>query len=107
MTEDKKTFVEAVYNRYKGEEVEIYCNTQTGVQQYNDYELQEQSIVVGKIIGCDGDMLIVEATISTPNQDIVCEVLLNGWQIYSVMKPVANASILHVYGSPKAYVRKR
>ena len=101
------TFVEALYNRYKNQPVEIFTNTTTGIQKYSDYELQEQSVIDGEIIDFDGDMLIIKTYVTTPNKDIECEVAINGWQIQSVVKKEFGVSILSVYGGQKSYNRKR
>ena len=100
-------FAEAIYNRYKGQDVEIFTGNQTGTQLYNDFEMQEQSTISGKLIDADGDMLIVETTIQMPGNQVVCEVAINGWAIESIVPQKYGIGLLTVYGGHRSKVRKR
>jgi hypothetical protein len=102
-----KSFAEALYDRYKGQEVEIFTGNQTGTQLYNDFELQEQATITGIITDVDGDMLIIASTITTPSQQLNCEIAVNGWAIESVCKTEYGIGLLTVYGGHRGSIRKR
>lgn len=101
------SFAEAIYNRYKGQEVEIFTGNQTGTQLYNDFELQEQATITGVITGVEGDMLIIETSVTTPSNELKCEVAINGWAIESVLKTEFGIGLMTVYGGHRANFRKR
>lgn len=102
-----RTFAEAAYNRYKNENVEIFTGNQTGIQLYNDFQAQEQATIAGKLIGVDGDMLIVETTVVTPERSFKCEVLVNCFHIETIIKQSYNVGLLTIYGGHTVRTRKR
>ena len=101
------TVAEAIANRYLGDGVEIYMDTSVGRRQYFDFETEEKTVVVCKVLGADGEMLIVECEEKTAMESRKCEVLLNGWMIKGVIKKSYGVSLLSVLELEQQPQKKR
>jgi hypothetical protein len=101
------TFAESIAARYLNEEVELFMGNSIGSQQYSDFHTSENCVIDCKIIGAEGETLIVEVTQTTPaGASKTAEVLLHGWAIEAVIRKSAGIPLVSIINMPERKKRK-
>jgi len=93
--EERYTFAEAIYEKLKGQSVEIYCGNASRVFKFCESDNSLLSIINGTITGVMGDCLIVECAIS--GKGISNTLYINGWAVESIMPVKDGISINEAY----------
>jgi hypothetical protein len=89
------TFAMAIYNKLKGQEVEIYCGNTSRVFRFCESDNSLLSIIHGIVTDVMGDCLVIECTIM--GKGISNLLYLNAWAIESIMPIKPGVSINEFY----------
>ena len=89
------TFAMAIYDKLKGQDVEIYCGGTSRVFKFCESDNSLLSIVHGVVTGVMGDCLVVECTVTGKN--ISNTLYINAWAIQSIMPLKDGITINEVY----------
>ena len=80
-----ETIAEAIGQFYTGKTIQIYCGEDGGTTKYSDFNIEQKIYIEGKVKWASGMVICLECDVSTANQQIFKEVLINAWGITAVM----------------------
>lgn len=98
------SFAEALAHRLLGRMIEIYSGDTGVTRQYSQDTVTMKEVIRGKLVGAEGEMLIIE--IQDDNNKLVNTVYVNAWNIRSAIEPKNGYSITDIYKAEHERVRK-
>ena len=103
-----KSYAEAIAEKYKDQEVEIYIGDDTGTVLYADHDVAQKSVIRGTVRTATGDFLTIDVIFKSSMETSVVNVDINAWCIKGVMRKQSNGiSIMNVFGNQEVRRMKR
>jgi len=103
----KKTYAEAIVEKYQGKRVEIYIGDDRGSLHYADEDVSQKVSIKGVVKEAFGDLLTLIVSVSTAAGEYTTEVDIHSWAVKGIMLQNKNISILNVFGNQQARKLKR
>lgn len=82
---------------YAGEIIQVYFGETGGRSHYSDFDIDQKIYLEGKVLWAKGMVLALECEVKTPSSSYIKEVLINCWNIYSVMKKTNDIQITYLF----------
>lgn len=88
-----KTFAESLAKRLAGKHVELYLADSSRKLKFADFESNQNTVVRGKLVGAEGDILIIECY-SGPAS---AEIYINGYHVIGAMERTAEINVDSIF----------
>lgn len=91
------TMGEIIAEKYAGEVVQVYFGETGGRYHYSDFDVDQKIYVEGKVLWARGMVLALECQVNTPTKNFTKEIIINCWNVSSVMKKDNEIQITYLF----------